>query len=84
MPKTFREQLEEIIVRDRTRSFDGHVWEPQYVADEIEQAVRQLIERAKPTPKPEPSFWYSQRRKALDEYHSNLLAEINGQPDQET
>lgn len=43
--------------------------------DDIRQAARELLERAKPhTSDADDAYWWN---RALDQYHSNLLAEIS-------
>lgn len=96
MPKTFRQELLDILSQPvKTFTYAGreeHLSSQSFpvLLDEIEQAVRQLIERAKPTPETvihKPTYEETiceQNKLALDEFHSNLLAEINGSPDKDS
>lgn len=72
MTKTLNHQIEKILKEDGDR--------PVLVAQRIEQAVKEMIERAK------PKAWYYDPgdpirhwKTGVIEYHSNLLNEINGE-----
>lgn len=83
---TLRQDISEILVK----------WQMptrQAAISEIEQAVLKLVERARPYPQHDATCDFEQNDwglcdcrlgKVLDQYHTNLLTEINGSPDKDS
>jgi hypothetical protein len=81
--KTLRREINKLLQETYYQPDDGEAdFDPYFepgVLDKIERAVLDLVERAKPNHPDTPTdAWSTGFITAIDDYHANLVSEVNG------